>query len=227
VATIAERDEGKDMCRVAFPVQIGILFLAGLSGGLVLQFAGALPGNPRAVVERWLAPSPNRPAAALRSSPSVTDIHPGSTTPVVPAPLAPAATQPEAAPLSPQLVSLLGDEDATRNTLRRAVIVTARAAMVMPCDIDRRAAFQMSLRDYARAWASSPRTVGERADFRTTLDAEAVRAIGAAHRAGLVEADLVARWRALERHGVEEILRRERRALSDTLPDACPTARRA
>lgn len=196
----------------SFAIRVLVLFVASLCGGFALQLAGVLPGHPRAVIERLLG-APQR-LVPLRGSLEVADIHAPRVN--VAPPSVPLAAAPIAA------VPLLGDEDSTRNALRRGVVVAARASLAAPCDTNRRAAFQIALRDYARAYASSPRSVGERAEFRTPLDGEATRAVATAMRAGLIEAELVNRWRSLERTGVDEILRRERLTLAFSAPDACP-----
>jgi hypothetical protein len=191
-------------------LQVAGLFLAGLLIGVGLQQAGLLPGDARAGLASIAARALGLPRTPARPY--------AEATPVLPAARAePAAT---AAPL-------VGDADATRNGLRREVIVAARESLAAPCDLDRRAAFQIALRDYARAWASAPRAVGERQGFRTPLDGEAARAAASAARAGLIDPALVQRWRALEQTGVAEMLARERAQIAEDGPAGCPTARRA
>lgn len=128
-----------------------------------------------------------RPAApALRSADDV-------------ASLAPAAT-PIAAGTETRLVPLVGDGNEGRDALRRGVIVTARHALISPCDADGRVAFQITLRDYARSFAENP------AIFRTTLDNEVTRAVALAFHGGLIDPNLVERWRGSERSGLASVL---------------------
>lgn len=186
------------------------LFVIGMLLALLLQRVGALPGDALAAVTSWVRPAPQAPM--LRGSTGVTALQPDVVRP---------------APDTSRTVGLVGDSDPTRNTLRRAVIVTAREALASPCSVDRRVSFQTSLRDYARAYASQPRQAGERTNFRTPLDHEAQRAIVAAHRGGVLEVALVDRWRGTERTGVLEILRLGRLGLDEGGSDPCTAGQRA
>jgi hypothetical protein len=198
-------------------LDVALLFVAGLALGIALQLAGILPGNALArLAAGWrTAPEPARVVVPMpQPQPEIT---PFADDPLV-------RLVPRFPPSAPPLV---GDADPTRNGLRRAVIAGARRAVAEPCSLERRVAFQSALRDYARAWANSPRTVRERSDFRTPLDAEAVRSIGLAHRSGLIDPELIARWRGLERVGLDELLARENGTLGDPTPEPCPSARQA
>jgi len=178
----------------SFLVQILGVFAFALAGGLALQAAGMMPrlGNP--------APP------AIGTAPPQRAVE---------------APPPRPAPPALRTEPLVGDGDTARDTMRRAVVVTARELLTNPCDLDRRAAFQMSLRDYARLFAAAPRRAEGRDGFRTSLDAEAARATGVVYRSGLLDAGLVGRWRSGERDAVEDMLRRERLSLETPHPDTC------
>ena len=176
---------------------IMVLFLCGLAIGTVLRMGGILPAL------RWhstASPAAPRDLIAPRPAGDVTS-------------LSPALAQPVDAPVS--LVPLIGDGDAARDSLRRSVIVTARQALFSPCDADTRIAYQITLRDYARAFAAAP------ASFRTTLDSEVSRAVALSQHAGLIDPLLVERWRGAERAGLASLLASQGLALSTTATPVC------
>lgn len=183
------------------------LFIGGLGLGMLLQAAGILPGHPMASVRTlfgWFH-------AAPRASNTVT-------------PIDSRAVRRES-DVAPHRADhpIAGDWDASRNAVRRAVIVTARAAVRAPCDLDVRVAFQVSLRDYARALGSAASRFRDEREFGTGFDGEVVRALAEAHAGGVLPAELVGRWPLRERVAVNELLARGGASLQDVVVDACRT----
>lgn len=177
---------------------ITVLFLCGLAIGTVLRMGGILPAL------RWQSPtaSPAAPREVSTARPA------GDITS-----LSPSLAQPVDAPVT--LVPLIGDGDTARDALRRSVIVTARQALFSPCDADTRIAYQITLRDYARAFAAAP------ASFRTTLDSEVSRAVALSQHAGLIDPLLVERWRGTERAGLASLLASQGLVLSAPVTPVC------
>lgn len=177
---------------------VTILFLCGLAVGTVMRIGGILPAL------RWQPATAVVPTQAtglgLRPASDVTS-------------LSPSATQPIDAPLSS--IPLLGDGDTARDALRRSVIITARQALFSPCDADTRIAYQITLRDYSRAFSSAP------ASFRTTLDSEVSRAVALSQHAGLIDPVLVERWRSTERAGLASLLASQGLALGTSATPPC------
>lgn len=177
--------------------QIALLFIFGFAAGTLLQRGGLLPvlhgstGSRPAVI----APAPT----PLRGVDDVTS-------------LAPSAPQSIDQPTT-RYQSIVGDGNEARDSLRRAVVVTARKALVLLCDVDARIAFQITLRDYARAYAEAP------SFYRTTLDSEVRRALTLSHHAGLIDPVLVERWRGAERSALASLLAQQGLSLPTGLPD--------
>lgn len=184
-------------------LQLVALFGAGMSLGFGLQAAGFVPGQA----------VPQAPAAANSAPPATDSLTTGST-----ATTAPAATT---------VVRLEGDGDPARDGMRRGVILTVRSALALPCDGDRRAAAQVMVRHYARAWAMAPKTAGARAGFMTPLDDESVRAIAAATRAGILPMAVAATWPSPEGEGLAEIQAQARVAATETDRPTCADGVRA
>lgn len=181
------------------------LFVGGLGLGMLLQAAGLLPGKPMAVVQSllgWFQPAP-------RVSNVVTPIDARAV-----------RRESEVAPLRADR-PLAGDGDANRDVLRRAVVVTARAAIRAPCDLDMRVAFQISLRDYARALGGAASRFRDGREFRTSLDGEVARVLAEAHAGGVLPSELIGRWNLRERVAVNELLARAGASLQDVVVDAC------
>lgn len=180
---------------------IVLLFALGMTLGLLLRFADIAPGFHRQATPTARTNAPITALSANRGAEDVTSL-----TPIV---------TPAAVATGGGLVPLVGDGNAERDGLRRALIVTARTAMNAPCDADLRIAFQITLHDYARSFAAGP------AAHRTQLDQEAARAIALSHHAGLIDPALVERWRGAERSGLASLLAAQGLSLSALTPTAC------
>ena len=183
---------------------IVILFIAGFAAGTLLRMVGALPSlHPyNSSWSRSVSPASGQTGQpSLRGSDDVAALQPSSIQTVAPA--------------QTRSVPLLGDGDPSRDALRRAVVVHARQALVAPCEVDSRIAYQNTLHEYARAFAASPGL------YRTTLDSEAGRAIALTFQAGLIDPALVERWRGSERSGLAALLAPHGLALSVAAPSGC------